>query len=995
MKGHSRQLSRTKALLLAGLGLVCVVSAHASEASSATADSAAAVQGVDPALEPISHGGRRLKEVVVTGTLIPTDPDAAAVPVTTLDASQLQQTGVATDTLSMLRKAIPAFAGRSNAGNSNAQGTQFTAGGSQIQLRNLPTLVLVNGERLAIDAVGGLKGKNFVDISAVPAVALQRVDVLTDGASSLYGSDAIGGVVNFILKHDYHGLSFGGRYGAAAGDYRERSAFVTGGADVGPVNITATASYSYSSPLWQDARSFASPYYGATPATTLPGVVGAGSYALAPGLLAPNVPTGTLATAGSYADLAAAGVYNPTTSTAIANGFDISPYQMLLQQQEVDSFVSNVTSKSFFDDRVKAFGDIMVSRNKADSTAWHTPSQPFAAASGLTVPAGSPYDPLTTAATGVTLVNPALPKRVADITDAYRVTAGLKGKLWADWTWQSTVNYSESKLTEDDLNLLFKPNIALAIAGGYAANGNPLAGGAYSRVYGGYSINNPLVLQPAINPFARGVTPAQIANLYGTEVLHADSKLYSWDAHAVGSLFSVPAGKVELAAGLNWRREQLSGNADPNGRNTDPVTGLQSGDAEHWLGGTYLDPFTHGRQDGAVYAETRVPVTSAAMHLPGLHQFEIVAAARFEHYSDAGSSTVPKFGFRWEPFDDQLVFRGTYAKSFSAPTLYAEYGPTDTRQAGGAIITGVFGNNYQNMPFNAEDGNNPNLVAATSVSRSIGLTFRPKAVNGLSVDADFSSINLYGFAGGIGFNNVLQSVNALGSASPYFNNLAVGNFTTNGGTNPFTTPGALQTFLTDPVTAKGDPAKAEQLYLIDRFTNLAVLQERSWTMGATYILPWTNEGTWTLSTNGAIFDSFKFQALPNTPFIQYAGTTNNAGATGGFGGTMPTYRFYSTVDWAFQGLDVTVANNYVSSTMDTGQNGTSPPIPVSSYSAWDLRGAYDWRPGDPDSDRKITFALGANNVGNAMPPFARRAFANQDTNGDVGTFSPIGRFVYA
>ena len=980
MKVHPRRLAGTEAVLLSGLGLICATHANA--------------QGADQAA---SEPPPQIKEVVITGTLIPTSPDAAAVPVTTLDASQLQQTGVSTDTLAMLRKAIPAFAGRSNAGNSNAQNqNQFTAGGSQIQLRNLPTLVLVNGERVAIDAVGGLNGKNFVDVGQVPAAALQQVDVLTDGASSLYGSDAIGGVVNFILKHDYHGLSFGGHYGEASGDYRERSAFVTGGADVGPVNITATASYSYSSPLWQDTRSFASPYYGATPATALPGVVGAGSYILAPGLVAPNVPTGTAATAASYAQLASAGVYAASSSSAIANGFDISRYQMLLQKQQVASFVANVTSRSFFDDSVKAFGDVMVSQNKANSTAWHTAGQPFAAASGLSVPADSPYDPLTTAATGVTFADADRPKGVSDITDAYRVTAGLKGKLWAGWGWQSSVNYSESKLTEADDNLLFKPNIPLAIAGGYDVNGNLVAGGAYSKVYGGYSISNPLVLQPALNPFAvGGFTAGQLANIYGTEVLHGDSKLYSWDAHAVGALLRLPAGQLQLAAGLNWRREQLSGHADPNGRNTDPATGLQTGNAENWLGGVFVDPFTRGRQDDAVYAETRIPITAGAMHVPALHQFEVVAAARFEHYSDAGSSTVPKFGFRWEPFDEQLIFRGTYAKSFSAPTLFAEYGPTDTRQAGGAIITGVFGSNYQNMPFNAEDGNDPNLHAATSVSRSIGLTFRPKRVDGLAIDADFSSINLYGFAGGIGFNNILQSVNALGSASPYFNNLGIGNFTTNGGADPFTAPGALQTFLTDPASGKGDAAKAEQLYLVDRFTNLAVLQERSWTLGVTYILPWSEHGTWTLSTNGAIFDSFKFQALPNTPFIQYAGASNNAGASGGFGGTLPRYRFYSTIDWAFHDLDLTVANTYVSSTVDTGQNGTSTPlIPVSSYSAWDVRGAYDWHLGRADGDSKVTLALGVNNVGNKAPPLAPRAFANQDTNADVGTFSPIGRLFY-
>ena len=136
MKGLSRRFAGTEAVLLSGLGLISATYANAQSADQASGESPAQIQ-----------------EVVVTGTLIPTNPDAAAVPVTTLDAGQLAQTGITTNALDMLRKAIPAFAGRSNAGTSNAQShNQFTAGGSQIQLRNLPTLVLVDGERVAIDA---------------------------------------------------------------------------------------------------------------------------------------------------------------------------------------------------------------------------------------------------------------------------------------------------------------------------------------------------------------------------------------------------------------------------------------------------------------------------------------------------------------------------------------------------------------------------------------------------------------------------------------------------------------------------------------------------------------------------------------------------------------------------------------------------------------------------------------------------------------------------
>ncbi|MDE2349836.1 MAG: TonB-dependent receptor plug domain-containing protein [Gammaproteobacteria bacterium] len=967
-------------ILLAGLCVGCATAAEAAAPAAGPADQTA------------------LTEVVVTGSLIPTTPDAAAVPVIALDAASLARTGVAGNMLDTLRKAIPDFAGRSNAGASNAQNhNQFTAGGSQIELRNLPTLVLVNGERVALDAVAGLNGsKDFVDVSQIPAAAIERVDVLTDGASSLYGSDAIGGVVNFILKHDYHGLSAGGHYGSADGGYSDQSYFVTGGGDLGPLNITATASFSKTTPLWQYQRSFASPAYGVTPGTTLPGVVGGGAYVLAPGLLAPNVPTGTAATAASYAQLAAAGVYNATSATALSNAFDYSRYAMLLQAEKHENFVATFNSKDLFGGSVRLFGDVMVSRNEVQSTAWQAQGAPFSALA-LTVPAGSPYNPLTTAASGVTFADSALPKGVFDTTDAYRFTTGLKGHLARGWSWQTSVDYSESKLTEHDTNLLYKPNVAAAVAGGYDSSGNPVAGGAYSKVYGGYSINNPLVLQPALDPFAvGGLSSAALANLYGTEVLNADSKLYSWDAHTVGSLFRLPAGKVSLAVGLNWRREEISGHADANGRVTDPVTGLVTGNDQNWVGGLYTDPFTHSRDDSAVYAETRIPLTSAHMNVPGLHTFELLAAGRFEHYNDAGSSTTPKFGFRWEPVDSQFVVHGTYTKSFVAPPLYQAYGPFDLRTAPGAIAGNVLGAGYANLAtnnFNAEDGANPNLNPAVSVSRSIGFVFRPKRIEGLQVTADFSSINLYGFAGGIGFNNIFNSVNKLGSASPFFNNLGVGQFTNLGGTDPFTAPGALKTFLTDPVTGLGDPAKLSQLYLVDRFTNLAVLRERSWSVGATYVLPWTEYGTFTLATNGAVFDSFKFSdGIAGDPVIQYAG---NASDLGVFAGTLPKYRFYSTLNWNFRGIDLTLANTYIASVEDAGLAGTtSPGIPVSSYSAWDVRGAYDWLLGT-DSDRKLTLAVGVNNLANKMPPLAPRAFANQHTNADIATYSPVGRLVYA
>jgi iron complex outermembrane receptor protein len=948
-----------------------------------------------PAEAPTNAEPAALETITVTGSLLPSTPDQVAVPVITLDSKQLEQAGVSTNALEILRKVVPSFAGRSNAGTSNANNdNQRTAGGSQLQLRNLPTLILVNGRRVANSGVGGINGKNFVDVNQIPAAAIDHIEVLTDGASSIYGSDAIGGVVNFILKSDYDGLKAGGRFGGATGDYKERSVYLTGGTSIGGFNFTGTASYSKTNPLFQYTREFTSPLYNKT--SSIPGVIAAGGVnpgaILAPGVNSPSQlnPTGTNAAATSVNQLIANGTYVPTTPGAVAAGFDVSPYQTLLLGQELLSFVGSMNSK-LFDNRVELFGDLMLSRSKS-FTQWLPVPAP-----GLTVPAGAPYNPLTTNFAGVTFDDLNAPKQFFNDVKAYRVNLGLRGNITDNWKWETAAVYSRSDLEQQQANLLYKPNIPLAIAGGYDAAGNAVAGGAYSKVYGDYSQSGPLILQPALDPFARGgaLNAASLAHVYGTELINASSELASLDAQLVGSLFELQAGKVAIALGAGFRRETLSGHADANGRVTDPVTGLVTGNAQLWLGGTYADPFKKHRDIDSLFAETRVPVTSPSWDVFGLHAFDLTAAVRREKYTDAGRSTVPKFGFRWQPIDKQFTLRGNYSKSFSAPSLYAEYGPTDTRQVGPGVLQGVFGANYTGLPFNGEDGNNPALQPATSISRSIGFVLQPEAVKGLTLSVDFSSINLQGFAGGIGFNNILPSINALGSASPYFNNLGVDNFVGSpGASQPFVHPGDLQAFLTNPVTGKGDPTQANRLYVVDQFRNLATLIEHSYSVNAEYVIPTQSAGTFTITSIGAIFTDFNFQDVPGHAFIQYAGTTNNAGGSGGFGGTLPKYRFYTTLDWTYRNVDATLGNTYVSATKDTGLNGTSTPtIPVSSYISWDARAAYSWHLGAEASSRVLTLALGVNNLADRMPPLAPRAFL--DNNADISTFSPIGRLIYA
>ena len=126
-----------------------------------------------------------------------------------------------------------------------------TSGGSQLSLRNLSTLVLLDGRRLPDSGASARGGRSFVDVNQIPLAAIQTMEVLTDGASAIYGSDAVGGVVNVKLKNDFQGLEIGGRYARSTreGDYTQRSAYLVAGAKTDRFNLTVSFSESDITPL--------------------------------------------------------------------------------------------------------------------------------------------------------------------------------------------------------------------------------------------------------------------------------------------------------------------------------------------------------------------------------------------------------------------------------------------------------------------------------------------------------------------------------------------------------------------------------------------------------------------------------------------------------------------------------------------------------------------------------------------------------------------------
>jgi iron complex outermembrane receptor protein len=271
---------------------------------------------------------------------------------------------------------------------------------------------------------------------------------------------------------------------------------------------------------------------------------------------------------------------------------------------------------------------------------------------GVSMPQNAPFNPIAGTLAGITFGSTDLPKRYRNDAKFFRIIPGLRGHLpfiGHGWDWEIAFDHSYNTLEQLQQNVIYTPNVSRAIAGGFDANGNAVVGGAYSKVYSGYSLSSPLVLVPALDPLSRTPNAMTLSTIFGTERLRATSKLDGVDGKITGGLFKLPGGRVQFAAGAAYRKESLSGIPDPNGYVHADPNYCNDGAAfvsnpSPWTGGQQADPFPvscstsaagsstpAGRKITSVFSEVRVPILGGDLTIPGFYKLDLIGAVRREH----------------------------------------------------------------------------------------------------------------------------------------------------------------------------------------------------------------------------------------------------------------------------------------------------------------------------------------------------------------------------
>jgi iron complex outermembrane receptor protein len=639
--------------------------------------------------------------VEITGSAIKRIDGETAVPVTVIRAEDLKREGITTIEQVMANLSVS----QAQTGTSQAVGAS-TGGASFANLRGIganKTLVLLNGRRLANNAYDS----SAPDLNMIPFAALERVEVLRDGASALYGSDAVGGVINFITKKDFQGgvITLGTDKPQHPGGrgYNANVAYGWGDLDTNGWNISAVIDHQEQYAVQGTDRPFNTRYSGGLSTSTSPANYYQGGASFNPAApscangshLISDGRTGCIMTTSSFVDYIPRNVRDSGLlrgTLKLPGGHELG-VEYLTSQSVVATTIAPVPYGGLYMNRLTPSGAV----------------NPF-------YPTNGALSPTYTEANTPAGVNPGfihvkwrdLPngaRQDKNTNDQQRLVVSLNGNI-AGWDYDTALTWNENRVKE--------------VLIGYS-DGNIISQGVRDGI---------------INPFgdqsAAGTSLLNSAGLSG-EVQHARGQSTGIDFHASRELGDwLNAGRgVGLALGAQGGHDQFTSAADYDF-------------AQKVQASTGIDPnsFNSGsRNTYAVYGEINVPI---------IKSLDVTVSGRYDKYSDFGNSTNPKVSFRFQPIDQVLV-RGSYSTGFRAPSLYEIHSAQSYTNTGGTY------NDPVNCPggvpaagksaaanckqqFQALLGGNPNLSPEKSKNVTLGVMIEP--VKDLSVGVDLWAIFL-------------------------------------------------------------------------------------------------------------------------------------------------------------------------------------------------------------------------------------------------------------
>lgn len=705
---------------------------------------------------------QELSEIVVTGSRIVRKDADSVGPVSTLTQEDIQRSGASS--VGELLQRLP------SAGVSlNSNGTQGTSyGASSINLRYLGSsegsgnrvLVLVDGHRW-VDGVGQRGFRDFVDLNTLPLGMIESIEVLKDGASAVYGADAIAGVVNIKTARDFDGIVLSAKAGVTSeGDGESYSGYANFGRRFERGALFASISYVDDHPIRTDARSRT---VRTLVPTTAPPTSPRGLYIL-PGLSNNaffGTPTGFASVATPITQVP--GIAGFGSGAQADNSYRIAT----LPDDDYNTFAQGIYSvgpserwggylrgRLDLSETVRLTGEALYSRRKSNqlfsplllsiggsrgsvrgfALASNQAFNPFGVANG--VPAANALGFTAAQAWEVRLATQAVGYRnnVQDV-ETQRFTLGLDGELkfaGRDWRWDLFASHSRTDLNSRNENGVNYDRLALSLA-------NPALCAATPGC-------------TPVNLFAP-MTTAMADYIRFNAVEENGTKLSDVTFNVTGDVFDLPAGPVGLAVGWEYRRNSAYDRPDAfvNAAPTFlPATSTTTSSQTRTA--------TNGHYDlNEVYGELAIPLLK---DVAGAQALDVSLAARWSDYSTVGSKTTFKAGVGWRPVADVLV-RGTYAQGFRAPSIielfqggretnFQGVDPCNGGAAARPTLPGCAGvpSSYNQVNFNNNGllrgtiAGNTALKPETGDTYSVGVAVKPSFAPGLTATLDWYRIKI-------------------------------------------------------------------------------------------------------------------------------------------------------------------------------------------------------------------------------------------------------------